>query len=47
MLFCGLGGGIADKPAMYYGIIPLTISISEQKLESAFKGFEINRRGEK
>lgn len=45
--FCGLGGGIADKPAMYYGVIPLTISISEQKLESAFKGLEINHRGEK
>ncbi|UTC61642.1 hypothetical protein E4O05_08760 [Treponema sp. OMZ 787] len=46
-LFCGLGGGIADKPAVYYGITPLTISIAEHKLESAFEKLEINNKEEK
>lgn len=47
MLFCGLGGGIADRPAIYYGIIPLSISISEQKLASAFERLEINNKEKK
>ncbi|UTC76326.1 hypothetical protein E4O03_06555 [Treponema sp. OMZ 792] len=45
--FCGLGGGIADKPAMYYGITSLTIKVSEQKLESAFERLEIKNKEEK
>ena len=45
--FCGLGGGIADRPAIYYGIIPLSISISEQKLASAFERLEINNKEKK
>ncbi|UTC77794.1 hypothetical protein E4O04_07200 [Treponema sp. OMZ 799] len=45
--FCGLGGRIADKPAMYYGITSLNIKVSEQKLESAFKRLEIKNKEEK
>ena len=45
--FCGLGGGIADRPAMHYGITPLTINIAEQKLEAAFEKLEINNKEKK
>ena len=45
--FCGLGGGIADRPAMHYGITPLTINIAEQKLEAAFGKLEINNKEKK
>lgn len=45
--FCGLGGGLADRPAVYYGITPMTINISEKKLESAFEKFAVNNKEEK
>ncbi|UTY28261.1 hypothetical protein [Treponema putidum] len=45
--FCGLGGGIADKAAIYYGITPLIIGISEKKLEAAFEQVVIKNKEEK
>lgn len=45
--FCGLAGGIYDKPAMYYGITPLVIGISEKKLEAAFEQIVIKNKEEK
>ncbi|UTC68256.1 MULTISPECIES: hypothetical protein [unclassified Treponema] len=45
--FCGLCGQISDKPAMYYGITPLTINICAKKLDKAFRQAELNGKGEK